>query len=363
MKIVRRISSIPRMAIAVLWARGEGPGMNTIVKKTVSVLLALCSSGLIALVLARPAVAQPSPREILHAIVVRITVRNATTTGICHGYVGTVRYDVAYVVTAKHCVEILSPLTEQPGPALTVTITYPNGGTGWPRFFYWDRVSDIMVMAATFSHYPASYTEMCPACRIYTSFAPNQTIPILSILSSSGGEPVLSNGLLLTNGAGEITVVLPSAPGTSGAPVVDLRGMLVGIVSAIHVFGGSEAGALTILAPGSRVKEAVDYAVTQFEARASVPPSSRPAPVSQPSPPRLPPSGDLSGTVFRVSSDLTTFVVMLANNGRQVYLGTDMPCDGINQGDTVTLRVNGPIGNIIMFTPGKTCYLRVTETR
>jgi hypothetical protein len=76
-------------------------------------VLALITSALIAIVGVRPIWAQSAAtaaaEDLLQSIVARITVHTSTGAGLCHGFVSTVRGDVAYIVTAKHCVAELSP--------------------------------------------------------------------------------------------------------------------------------------------------------------------------------------------------------------------------------------------------------------
>jgi hypothetical protein len=78
-------------------------------------VLALITSALIAIVGVRPIWAQSAAtaaaKDLLQSIVARITVHTSTGAGLCHGFVSTVLVDVAYIVTAKHCVDSLSPTT------------------------------------------------------------------------------------------------------------------------------------------------------------------------------------------------------------------------------------------------------------
>jgi hypothetical protein len=320
--------------------------------------------GLIGLVGARPAAARPAAGELLQSIITRITVRNATTVGLCLGFVSTVRADVAYVVTAKHCIQEMSPLVVgvSPDPDLIVTINYANGGTGSGRFLYWHPTDDVLVIVASFTLRPASYRGQCSACLIYTSFSPDQTIPILSVLSTSGGTPVTSNGLLLTDSSGESMVVLPSAPGTSGAPVLDMGGALVGIVSATRVRGGAEAGVFAVLATAPHVDAVVTFAVAQFEAQT---PGSRTLVPPAASPPPLPLDTRFAGFVNRVSEDQTRFMIVLYKDGRQVFLTTSPgpPCTLIKEYDQVVFRVAQGSDLVVLVTRSASCSMRITEIR
>jgi S1-C subfamily serine protease len=88
---------------------------------------------------------------------------------------------------------------------------------------------------------------------------------------------------------GRYFVALPSSPGTSGSPVLDLHGNLVGIVVAGVVNRAAEAGWITDIVPGGLVFDLVRYAIDHIESPSS--PSASPPP--QPS---LPPCDGTSST-------------------------------------------------------------------
>jgi hypothetical protein len=312
-----------------------------------------------------PAAAQPAMAEdLLQAIVARITVHTRTGDGLCHGFVATIRGDTAYIVTAKHCVETLSPTTIQRrerAPDLAVTIAYANGGTGSDRHAFWHIGSDDLVIAASFDRQPASYAGLCPNCISYRNLVPTgQPIPVLSVLSSAGGMPVLSTGMLLVTTSGEWIVLLPTAPGTSGAPVIDLRGNLVGVVSSATVVRGTQAGVMVELVPGAITADLVRYSVEQVDAASSSVPLIPPSIPMSPSPrPPVFSTVGLPGHVLRVSSDQTTFVMLMDRNGQQVYLSSPVPCQGINEDDPVFLYVDLNSDTVRMSTPNqRPCYLR-----
>jgi hypothetical protein len=112
-----------------------------------------------------PTAAQSSAvADLLRAITVRIEVENATTgqAGLCHGFVDVVRYDIAYVVTAKHCVEELNSAKLAPttlDPTLTVGLAYANGATGRA-----DVSSGTITMMISLSHRLLTAGRyLCPA--------------------------------------------------------------------------------------------------------------------------------------------------------------------------------------------------------
>jgi hypothetical protein len=53
--------------------------------------------------------ATATAEDLVQSIVVPIHIRTPLGQNLCHGYVAEVRGDVAYIVTAKHCVAELSP--------------------------------------------------------------------------------------------------------------------------------------------------------------------------------------------------------------------------------------------------------------
>lgn len=238
-----------------------------------------------------PTAAQPSAAvaDLLRAITVRLDIESRETgrAGLCHGFVDVVRYDVAYIVTAKHCVEEINSARLSPTTVdrtLAVSVVYSNGGTGSNRNLFWDNNHDDLVVAATFDDRPPSLSGLCPNCRAYTVFV-GQRISVLSILSAGGGPPVVSSGTLLSDQYGRYFVALPTSPGTSGSPVLDLRGNLVGIVVAGLVNRSAEAGWITDIVPGGLVFNLVRYAVEHTESPAPSSPASVPRPTQPPLPP------------------------------------------------------------------------------
>jgi hypothetical protein len=253
----------------------------------------------IAWVLISAAVPQPIQAQppwavsMLRAIAARITVRAPAGTALCHGLVGTTRYGIAYVVTAKHCVNDLSPAAfdyHPYGPRLTgvtITVEFADGEIGtfrtgdYPREVLGARLygfpsSDVVVIGVPYHRSLASYASECPACQGLDSFAvQGESFPILSLLSSAGGQPVVSTGVArrgpeaIHDAYGDPIshwhVLLPTALGSSGAPVIDLNGNLVGIVSSIAAVRGSEASTLTDLAPGRSVLAQVENAARMVE--------------------------------------------------------------------------------------------------
>lgn len=117
----------------------------------VLLIAALIASGIVT-----PVTAQSSfVADMLRAITANIEVENSATaqSALCHGFVDTVTYNIAYVVTAKHCVEDLNSkkLTSTTvDPTLTISVTYSNGGFGTQRRWFWNNDNDAFVLAASF---------------------------------------------------------------------------------------------------------------------------------------------------------------------------------------------------------------------
>lgn len=250
-----------------------------------SVALRLCLVSL--LLLAGPVSAQsPFVAGLLEAITVRVSVENPARNEamLCHGFVETVQRETAYIATAKHCVERpnfspLTPATVDPG--LVATVTYPEGSRGRVRQLVWDPAQDVVVLAASFERRPLSYAASCPQCWGYRSFGAGQRIPVMSILSAGGGPPVVSSGYVVTDLQGRYAVILPAAPGTSGAAVLDLSGNLAGIVVTGYLPPAAQAGWLAGIVPGALVIDLVRYAADHQ---------------AHPSPPRV---GSLTSWLFR----------------------------------------------------------------
>ena len=330
----------------------------------------------------RPSWAQSAPtaatEDLLQSIIVRIQVRTPLGTGLCHGFVADVRGNVAYIVTAKHCVADLSPATIQRqaiAPDLAITIAYANGGTGTgtTRGIYWHPAQDDLVIAASFDRRPASYAERCPTCTPYFTLQPTtRPIPVLSMLSSAGGMPELSSGMVFVTESGDWIVLLPTAPGTSGAPVLELRGNLVGIVSSATIIRGTEAGVMVELVPGGLATDLVGYTIGKVE-RAAAPPSPPPpplptshAPASRPPttastlPPGISP-GTFTGVVREAGPmrDLNAVTITL-DSGGELPLSSTIRCP-LQRGDRVLLSIHPD--HVVVFaghTVAFTCTMRVT---
>jgi len=230
---------------------------------------------LIALCLAVPrfAGAQSSVATafILRDTTARITVTNpaARRRGLCVGFVQIVRAKAAFVATAKHCIE-----EQASGPlghaaslqdlGLSVVIDYANGTRGRARYLAWNEHQDAIVLVSSFTQLPVSYARLCPGCKIYETVGIRQRIPVESILSAGAGAPVISSGIVESDTFGRYTVILPSSPGTSGAPVLDLRGNLVGIVVSGATFRGADAGWQAGIVLGQTVYDLARYAVEHY---------------------------------------------------------------------------------------------------
>jgi hypothetical protein len=118
---------------------------------------------------------------------------------------------------------------------------------------------DVLVITATSPHAPSTYADFLGECRGFNASgsAPDPPYPVMSVLVAGGGVPVVSSGIVTRAADGDWLVFLPMAPGTSGAPVVDAQGRLVGIVSTGYRYGSADAGVGVTLAPGRKALELV----------------------------------------------------------------------------------------------------------
>lgn len=232
---------------------------------------------------------QSSASDLLQAITTRLTVTNTVTQQefLCHGFVDVTRYDIAYVVTAKHCLQepAQETLSAPPSPGgsipISVSIQYSNGETGTGRrfVFAWGGSDGPAVVGGTFEQRPPSLNSLCPNCRAYRSFGANQRMQVVSMLSAGAGPAIPSTGTLLVDQYGRYLLALPAAHGTSGSAVLDARnGYLVGIVLSGSLLPSTEAGWNTRVAPGGVVFDSVRRAVDLWEAQspATSPPNSGP---------------------------------------------------------------------------------------
>lgn len=201
----------------------------------------------------------------------RVTVINPTTgrRGLCVGFVQVVRPRAAFVATAKHCIEesAAGPLGPDSSPrdlGLSVIIGYANGAAGRVQHLAWSDTKDAIVLVASFTKPPVSYVKLCPRCKSYDTLGAGQKIPVESILSAGAGAPVISSGVVESDMLGRYTVILPSSPGTSGAPVLDLRGDLVGIVVSGSSFRGASAGWQAGIVLGQTVYDLMVRAIERY---------------------------------------------------------------------------------------------------
>ncbi len=238
-------------------------------------LLLCCIMGLSALLPREPASAQSSKAVayLLKEITARITLHTpAGHGGLCHGFVYTVRGEMAYVATAKHCLAdlVVPPLDRVPSLDLTATVQYANGTAGTVQHFVWTKNQDALVAIASFTTHPRAYLEVCVDCWSYETFGLGKNVPVVSVLSAGGGPPVISSGVVSSGLTGGYVVYLPSSSGSSGAPILDLRGNLVGLISAGSLSRGAEAGWKTRIVPGAEVESLLRHALEQYARRAGL---------------------------------------------------------------------------------------------
>jgi hypothetical protein len=252
-------------------------------------------AALICLVAGTPAAAQrPEPADLLKAMTVQIRVDNVSRhrEALCQGFVAGVGGDAAFVVTAKHCIDDLATTPIAQAQSLdqlgvTIDVTYAGGTSGDVIQLAGAENSDVVVLRVAYTERPVAFAD-CGDCRVYRSFGSNQQIPVLSMLSAGGGPPVVSSGLLLSDRAGQYTVVLPSSPGTSGSAVIDTDGNLVGMVVSVAAARGAVAGSVSGVVPAGDIEDLLAYAVSQLGGGSGAAPNLPPA--APPTPPALAPS-------------------------------------------------------------------------
>ena len=245
--------------------------------------LALCIICMLAAFGFAPSVeSQPEPfgAAVLKVVTVTIASANYTTrkAAQCHGAVfavvrGAVKRSAAYITTAKHCVESLSSIPLEAGVRWrdtreVVTVKYPNRSTGRVTGIFWLQDYDALVMRATccrmLSRPPIGWLDVCRRCGYYNDFGRSARIPILSMLSAGGGQPVPVDGVVRTDAAGHISVLLPIAHGTSGTMVVDRQGRLVGLVwGEFSSAGPGGAGFRAVITPAPAIISLMKYAFEQ----------------------------------------------------------------------------------------------------
>jgi hypothetical protein len=175
----------------------------------------------------------------------------ASDGGRCRGYVQDVRGKYAVVITAGHCLK----------DTAHVFITYPDGTTGYGISWYtWDQV-DVGIVMAAFSRLPNDSLDLFPAGGAVPPDGLER--PVVSLLTSGGGEPVLSTGAVVTGPDVEWRTSIPVAPGTSGTPVFTPEGYFAGIVVGGYSPVSGAATASSVIVSGPEVfellRQAHDY--------------------------------------------------------------------------------------------------------
>jgi hypothetical protein len=310
---------------------------------------------------------------LLHDTIATVVFSGHGRTANCQGMVLAVRGASAYVATAKHCVQAVSvpnafTTTTGQDPDARFTVTYADGSTGRSNpqthfMIVWHPTGDDTVVVATFTRRPPAYEDLCPQCRGLLAWGPGPSFRVMSVLASGGGEPVLSAGLVLPGEDGQWMILLPAAPGTSGAPVLDELGNLVGIASTGYIGrGGAQAGFAVTVVPGSWVLALARWAEEQ-NADLAQPPAPPPPPVATPQPPRpISLYGTLEGYVIRVIGDLVTFRI-LPRNGQPFVIVASPNCGDLKENDPVHLAVSESIVTIISSPARLTCSLHVVTRR
>jgi S1-C subfamily serine protease len=211
---------------------------------------------------------EPYGATVLRAVTVTLRAASLATMqgGMCHGFLYAIAGRIAYVVTAKHCVEEPSQTRLFSGMQWrdlkeSISISFANHSAALANGVYWATNYDVVVLRATVGLFrpKTTYVEVC-RCGYYRNFGSSQRIPILSTLSAGGGPAVVSSGYVISGRPGQYAVLLPSAPGTSGSMVVDLQGRLVGIVWGVWSQAKEGAGYRSEITPAPVVMGLVHYA-------------------------------------------------------------------------------------------------------
>jgi hypothetical protein len=207
---------------------------------------------------------QTMGETLLRSTVVSVSITAREGRWRCAGFAQFVQGDRAVVVTAGHCL--------QHDQVAEVAVAYAAGPTGVGKIWYVDPAADVAVVIATFSQTPNTIHGLCRSCLAVAPDLP--ALPVLSILTSGGGRPVISTGTVEPAHAVMWFATLPISPGTSGSPVVTPAGDLAGIVSAGQAtVSTANRAAVTdsALVSGSVVLEFVDRVVTAAHANGALP--------------------------------------------------------------------------------------------
>jgi hypothetical protein len=88
-------------------------------------------------------------------------------------------------------------------PDLRIEVQYSSGVIGTYRQLFASPLDDVLVVVASFVHRPTAYLDRGISCTLYIVPGISPTgvrgAPVVSILSSAGGQPVLSSGVIASD--------------------------------------------------------------------------------------------------------------------------------------------------------------------
>lgn len=197
------------------------------------------------LVTAPPAVGQrlaQSVLELLEQRTVRLQIEDDTGLNACLGVrLGPaspqVPNSVELIATAGHCVDFLMKSQRRLIQVTSYGGNHIAGGYCW--IFSQSHDVGVVLAAPSLGYY-------APPINMSDDPAP-ASLDIVGMISIGGGDPTPAAGKVVGSNINGLHVLMPGGPGSSGGPVIDLKGNLVGIIIEGKSYPGSAGYDTTLL--------------------------------------------------------------------------------------------------------------------